>query len=134
LKLVELFLVLASPKGCHQYGSKCEFVQTLDFIMRKMGTARPRSLAWDPQVQEPHHGWVLKWEFSNAARHMYIPNYPLRDNRQAVTKEKKWVLWFVGKGKARENLGDIWRLAQEYVPVLASIGKLQFMCVDDEPV
>ena len=99
-----------------------------------MGTTRPRSLPWDPELQEPQHGWVLKREFSDAARHVYVPDYPLRDDRTSVRKEKKRVRQFLGKGNARGDLGDIQWLAQEYVPTLVSLGELRFMCVDGEPV
>jgi hypothetical protein len=109
-------------------------VQKLDFIARIMGTARPRSLPWDPEFEEPPYGWVLKREFGDAARHVYILHYPFGNGKRAFGREMKRVRNFMAGVRARDDPENIKPLAQEYVPAIARVGEIRFMCVDDEPV
>ena len=112
---------------------KVDFVQTLDFIARRMGTTRPRSKPWYPKVQEPPLGWVLKREFSDQGRHVYIPSRQ-SDNERAVRLEKKRVEEFILDAEANKDPENMRWLAQEYVSTLASVGEFRFICVNGEPV
>jgi hypothetical protein len=99
-----------------------------------MGTARPKSVPWDPNPQSPPNGWVLKREFSDAGRHVYIPDHPLQNGERAIATETRRANRFVRKANDKDQtIGCRW-LAQEYVPTLASLGEFRFMWVDGEPV
>lgn len=109
-------------------------MQTLDLVARKMGTARPRTVPWDPELQAPRYGWVLKREFGDATKQVYFPGHPLEDNEGALRSEMKRVRAFMGRVRAEGGPEKTQWLAQEYVPALASLGEFRFMCVDGEPV
>ena len=98
-----------------------------------METARPVSKPWHPKLEEPPHGWVLKREFSDQGRHVYVPNHPTNDER-GVRREKKRVGKFILDAKANQDPENIRWLAQEYVPTLDSVGEFRHMCVDGNPV
>lgn len=89
-------------------------------------------MPWVPDSAEPPHGWVLKREFSDAVRHVYVPNQPLSDNEEAITKEKKHVQRFIQKVRCEGGLSNFRWLAQEYVPTL-NLGELRFMCIEGKP-
>lgn len=131
LALAEMFPVFPSPKGCDKHGAKVNFAQELDLIARREGTARPQSRPWDPNSQEPHRGWVLKREFSDAARHVYIPIHPLNDDAKTSKREKTRIRNFMKKIKAKD--GFLW-LQQEYVQTLSTVGEFRFFCVNGEPI
>ena len=133
LALSDVFPVFPSPKGCNRFGMKVDFVQTLDFIARRMETARPRSQPWHPKIQEPPHGWVLKREFSDQGRHVYVPNR-LSNNERDVRLEKKRVEKFIRDAESNKDPENVRWLAQEYVPTLASVGEFHFICVNGEPI
>ena len=122
-----------SPRGCDRSGMKVDFVQTLDSIARRMGTDRPRSRPWYPKIQEPPHGWVLKREFSDRGRHVYIQNHPSDDER-GVRLEKKRVEKFILDAEVNKSPRGMRWLAQEYVSTLASVGEFRFICVDGEAI
>jgi hypothetical protein len=65
---------------------------------------------------------------------VYVPDYPLKDDKRAVTKEKNRVQKFMRNVRASEDLGDVKWLTQEYVPSLGSVGELRFFCVNGQPV
>ena len=133
LALSDAFPVFPSPRGCDRGGSKVDFVQTLDFIARRMGTARPQTKPWQPKLEEPPHGWVLKREFSDGGRHVYIPNHPSDDGEKAVRREKKRVQKFILGAEANKDPESVRWLAQEHIPTLTSIGEIRFMCINGNP-
>ena len=75
LALSDVFPVFPSPRGCDRGGTKVDFVQTLDFIARRMETARSQTKPWYLKLEDPPHGLVLKREFSDGRRHDYIPSH-----------------------------------------------------------
>lgn len=109
------------------------FVRNLDAIARTMGTGRPRTLEWDPESNEPPYGHVLKREFSDAARHVYVPNHTLEPTDKQMATEVKRANAFVKKIRDEGNIGWKW-LSQEYVPTLQSVGEFRFVCIDGDPV
>jgi hypothetical protein len=133
LDLAEVFPVFPSPRGCNTQGAKALFVQTIDRIARKMGTRRPKSRPLDPSISSPPHGWVLKREFSDAGRHVYIPVHPLKTGEKPEKAEVRRAVKFLKEAGARDGKKLGW-LAQEYVPTIASVGELRFMCVGGNPV
>ena len=134
LTLAEIFPVFPSPSGCQNHGRKLQFVQTLDAISKKMETSRPATMPWDPCSQPPPFGYVLKRDFSDAARHVYVPKYPLGTGQKATAAELRRATEFVQNTTDHDQpISGSW-LAQEYVPTLSSVGELRFICIDGNPV
>ena len=132
LELADYLPILPSPKGCDKHGQKVEFTQELDHIARRMCTARPKSREWFIGTDLPA-GHVLKREYSDAGRHVYIPHQP-SSTETDIAAEKKRVQRFLAKTREDEELENFRWLAQEHVPTLAAVGELRFMCIDGEPV
>lgn len=127
LALEKVFPVFPSPQGCSNHGAKVEFNETLKKIADAMGTGRPKTERVE-NLKKPPKGFVLKREFSDASRDVYIPKQsgtPVEEEDPAAA--------FIRK-KMKENPGDVcsW-LAQEYVPFL-SVGEVRFMCVGGIPI
>ena len=133
LALSDVFPVFPSPRGCDRGGTKVDFVQTLDFIARRMETARPQTKPWHPKLEDPPHGWVLKREFSDRGRHVYIPNHSSDDGEKAIRRENKRVQKFILGAETNKDPENVQWLAQEYIPTLTSIGEFRFMCINGNP-
>jgi hypothetical protein len=133
LNLAEVFPVFPSPRGCDAHGAKVNFVQTIDGIASRMRTGRPRTVPLEPSHQSPPQGWVLKREFSDAGRHVYVPNNRPRGNERDDDAEAERALQFLRSARAEEKSSHLNWLAQEYVPTLASVGELRYMCIDGSP-
>lgn len=118
-----MFPVFPSPRGCDERGAKTDFIQTLDRIARSMEAGRPGTQPLDIGSQPLPFGWVLKREFSDGGRHVYVPNHPLESE---ADKEKE--------ARAEGGLKSYKWLAQEYVPMLATVGEIRHMCVNGSPV
>ena len=79
-------------------------------------------------VEEPPYGWVLKREFSDTGKDVYIPTTtsgPLQRNRDAATFIKE-------RTDEHENDECSW-LVQELAPFLP-IAEIRFLCVGGVPV
>jgi len=128
LGLAKTFPVFPSPDGCRTQGAKVDFVGTLDSIASKMRTSRPESR---PLEGLPPCGWVLKREFSDGDRHVYIPGYPVE--AKGEDRETKRALRFLAGVEPDKTSNCRW-LAQEYVPELRRVGEIRHMCVDGIPI
>jgi len=124
LALERVFPIFPSPRGCDVHGAKIELNATFEAIAKDMKMRRPRTerLA-DPG--NPPHGMVLKLEYSDTSRDVYIPK------RSGLEKGVEKAAAFV---KERTDASwDCGWLAQEYVPFLP-FGEIRFIMVDGSPV
>jgi hypothetical protein len=129
LALGGVFPIFPSPLGCANHGAKVAFNETLEAISKAMGMCRPKTERL-VNVEEPPYGWVLKREFSDTGKDVYIPtpkSGPLRraENRKAATFIKE-------RTDKHENDECSW-LAQELAPFLP-IAEIRFLCVGGVPV
>jgi len=122
------FPVFPSPQGCLNHGAKIRFNEVLGSIASDMGTSRPRTERLE-DVKKPPYGLVLKREFSDASRGVFLPNL----TPESQSREVQRAAAFVRKNdKASPGIISSW-LAQEYVPFL-SIGEVRFVCVGGRPI
>ena len=110
-----------------------DFTQTLDRIARSMETGRPSTQPLEISSRSPPFGWVLKREFSDGARHVYIPNHPLVTEADKGKEARRFNrYWKKARVESGSN-GYKW-LVQEYVPTLATVGETRHMCINGSPV
>lgn len=129
IALSSMFAVFPSPQGCERHGAKVSFNKTLDAISDAMGMRRPRTELLD-EDKKPPFGFVLKREFSDEGRDVYIPK--LRPG-EPERKETRRAVEFLKKREASmKNKHCSW-LAQELVPFLA-VAEIRFICVDGIPI
>jgi hypothetical protein len=128
--LVELagaFPVFPSPQGCMSHGAKVAFNRRLDTIAETMKMRRPKTKAV-ADTTTPPHGMVLKREFSDASRDVFIPD-PKLSEEAGIEHAVKFI---TERTRANPEDRSLW-LAQEFVPFL-SIGEVRFMCVGGSPI
>jgi hypothetical protein len=92
-----------------------------------MGTGRPATKKLD-DLERPPYGWVLKREYSDTGRDVYIPSQAASEDlgtKQAAT--------FIKDRVAEAKDDDCSWLCQELVPFLAS-GEIRFVCVGGTPI
>lgn len=93
-----------------------------------MEMTRPKS-ARLVNLKNPPYGLVLKREFSDSGRDVYIPKLSGTSKKAEVQRAATFVR---KKMEGNRNDKSLW-LTQEYVPFL-SIAEVRFMCVGGRPI
>ena len=126
LALEEVFPIFPSPSGCTRHSGKVKFNKILDGIARDMNTQRPKTEVL-LDLKNPPCGLVLKREFSDVSKDVYVPpSTSLKSQARgakALMKEKL----------AGDPDVDCSWLTQEYVPFL-SFAEIRFVCVGGRPI
>ena len=78
-------------------------------------------------LKNPPHGFVLKREYSDTSRDVYIPSHPLE-----ASETRTAAAFIKGRTAAGKNDSCSW-LCQEFVPFL-SVGEIRFMCAAGVPI
>jgi hypothetical protein len=98
-----------------EFGLKHDLVEKLDSIAGSVtGTKRPKSLLLQAN-ENPPLGWLIKREYSDAARHVIFPR-----NAKSVA--------------AYEESGDYRWFAQEMVPLLRQWGEIRIIFLNKIPL
>jgi hypothetical protein len=129
LALGDAFPIFPSPQGCDKHGAKVPFNATLGKISREMGMRRPESTEL-VDLENPPSGLVLKREYSDTGRDVYIPSLQLKLPRDQGTREA--AAFIKERMTANKNDNCLW-LCQELAPFLP-IGEVRFMCVGGAPI
>jgi hypothetical protein len=122
LSLAEVLPVFPSPRGCEKHGKKVAFNEVLQHISNLMGTSRPKAHRLE-DLENPPNDFVLKREFSDGGRDVYIPKLSL-----SPAEGIKRAVAFVKKSRRNSPSDACSWLAQEYVPFL-SVSEIRFGCV-----
>ena len=93
-----------------------------------MKTSRPKTKQL-AHLEYPPYGFVLKREFSDASRDVFLPNLSAKSEAQ----EAKRAATFIRKCTSANKVVESSWLAQEYVPFL-SVGEVRFVCVGGHPI
>ena len=126
LELGDAFPTFSSPWGCDRHGAKVSFNATLEEISKEMGMQRPAAEEL-VDLKSPPCGLVLKREYSDTSRDVYIPSHPLEMSEARIA-----AVFIKERTAAGRNDGCSW-LCQEFVPFL-SIGEIWFMCAASVPI
>lgn len=123
------FPIFPSPQGCNKHGAKVDFNATLERISKEMEMGRPATMKLN-DLKKPPPGWVLKREYSDTGRDVYVPSLAPTSRRGEEIKEAAAFI----RRRNCEAKDDIcsW-LCQELVPFL-SIGEFRSLCVNGTPV
>ena len=90
---------------------------------------RPTTKKLD-NLAKPPCGWVLKREYSDTSRDVYVPPHPLKTSEE---REIKKAAAFIKKRMAASEGDDCSWLCQEFVPFI-STAEIRFMCVGGAPI
>ena len=126
LELGDTFPTFPSPRGCDRHGAKVSFNATLEEISKEMGMRRPATEEL-VDLKNPPRGFVLKREYSDTSRDVYVPSHPLK-----MSETRTAAAFIKGRTTAGKNDSCSW-LCQEFVPFL-SIGEIRFMCAAGGPI
>jgi hypothetical protein len=133
MKLAEYFPVFPSPSGCDSHGKKGDFVRKAEEIAKEMKTARPRTeVPWDMTSGERPKGMVVKREYSDCSRHVFVPEHTEETaSPKQIKGEDTRYRKFLEANTDKDKEHFRW-IAQEYVQTLQAVGEIRFMCVDGE--
>jgi hypothetical protein len=123
-----VFPIFPSPQGCADHGAKVTFNETLEAISTQMGMGRPMT-GWLVDIKRPPYGLVLKREFSDSGRDVFIPNLSGGSEEEEVRRAAAFVRKRMGENRNDESL---W-MTQEYAHFLLT-GEVRFMCVGGVPI
>lgn len=97
-------------------------------IAKEMATTRPQTVVpWDVTSGKRPEGMVVKREYSDCSRHVFIPKVLGKStHRKEIKGEDKRYQEFLAANADKERFRWV---AQDYVQTLHTVGEIRFMCV-----